>query len=190
MKKLTLGLQTLVASVVLFGLTHSASAGFVPVFVSEVTNGTTSVFTYNVTFASNGSTETLTSGDFFTLYDIGTVAASATAPVFTLSSALTGVTPAFVAPPDSATSLNLTGTYNGATVTANTNFTATFTFLGTLSTRTGYYSSTDTIALGKNAQVGLVTLPLVVVPEPTTCATLALGVVGLAASAMRRRRSA
>ena len=192
MKKLALGLQTLAAGVVLFGLTCSASAGLVPTFLGETTNGTSSTFIYSVNFTSNagtGNTETLTSGDFFTLYDVGSVSAST--GNFAISQAFTGVTAPFTAPPDSATVLNATGTYSGSTITADTTYSVTLTFPGTLGTTLGYYSSTDTISLGKNSQAGRVTVPVfAVVPEPTTCATLALGAAGLAASALRRRRSA
>ncbi len=188
MKKLALGLQTLAAGAVLFGLTCSASAGLVPTFLAETTNGTSSTFIYSLNFSSNGSTESLTSGDFFTLYDLGSVGAST--GNFTISQAFTGATAPFTAPPDSATVLNATGTYTGMTITADTSYSVTLTFPGTLGTTLGYYSSTDTISIGKNSQAGRVTVPLFVVPEPTTYATLALGAAGLAASVLRRRRSA
>ena len=109
---------------------------------------------------------------------------------FTISQAFTGVTAPLTAPVDSASILNVTGTYGGPTVTADTSYSFTVTLPGTLTTTLGYYSSTDTISPGKNSQVGRVTVPFAVVPEPTTCATLALGAIGLAASVLRRRRSA
>ena len=188
MKKLTLGLQTLAAGTVLFGLTCSASAGLVPTFLAETTNGTSSTFVYSINFTSNGSTESLTSGDFFTLYDLGSIAGSTGS--FTISQAFVGATAPLTAPVDSASILNVTGTYGGATVTADTSYSFTVTLPGTLGTTLGYYSSTDTISSGKNGQAGRITVPFAAVPEPTTCAALALGAFGLAASAVRRRRSA
>ena len=190
MKKLTLGLQTLVAGVVLFGLTHSASAGFVPVFVSENTSGPFSVFNYNIVFSTNAGSETLTSGDFFTLYDVGTYSGGSITGVFSNSSQNTGVTATFTAPPDSPSILNLTNTYGGSTVSTDTTYNASFFFLGTLSQTIGYYSSTDTTALGKNSQAGRVIVPYIAVPEPGTVATLMLGAAGLTALGLRRRRSA
>lgn len=186
MKKQMLG--SLVA-VALLGWAGSASAGLVPTFLSETTTATTSTFNYSVNFTSNGSTETLTSGDFFTLYDVGSLQSAAVGGSFSLTQQLLGTSAPFTAPPDSASILNVTESYTGSSVTADTTFTYSVTFAGVLATANGYYSSTDTISLGKNSQAGRVTVPLVVVPEPTTCAALALGAM-VSAGAFLRRRSA
>lgn len=186
MKKYVLGS---LAAVGLFGVAGTASAGVVPIFLNEITTGTTSVFIYTINFTSNGSTESLTAGDFFTLYDVGSVSASSNNGSFTLSSALTGVTAPFITVPDSASILNATVTYSGGPITADTTFTETITFPGTLSTTIGYYSSTDSISSGKNSQGGLVIVPLIVVPEPTTYAALALGAVAAVGAFLRRRRT-
>ena len=180
--------QVLAVAAMVFGLACSASAGLVPVFTGETTTATTSTFTYSINFSSNGSTESLTAGDFFTLYDIGSVTSATSPGNFTRTQSLLGETAIFTAPPDSASILNLTNTYGGGTITADTTITETITFPGILTTTTGYYSSTDTIAIGKNSQAGLVTVPLIVVPEPSTCAALALGAALVGTAMMIRRR--
>ncbi len=187
-----LGLTTFALGAALLGMAGSASAGLVPVYVGEMTTPSSTIFVYTVNFSSNGSsgTESLTSGDFFTLEDIGSPAAESitSSSSFTLSQQLTGKTAPFAAPPDSPSILNLSETYGGATLTADTSFTLTLTYAGTVGTTSGFYSSTDTTALGKNSQAGNVTLPSVPVPEPGTYAALALG--GALGAVMLRRRAA
>ncbi len=60
--------------------------------------------------------ETINTGDFFTIYDFGTIApGSNTQPTgWTFSQALVGPTPSLVTPTDNASILNLTWTYSGA----------------------------------------------------------------------------
>ena len=185
----TLRLTTVALGAALLGMVGSASAGLVPVFVAETNTANSSVFIYNISFTTNGNTESLTSGDFFTMYDIGTPSAFSLSGPFTFSQQLTGMTAPLTAPPDSASILNLTATYTGATLTADTTFTETLTYPGTVGTRIGFYSSTDSISSGKNGQAGQITLPSAVVPEPSTWALLSVG-AGLVAFGVSRRRGA
>jgi hypothetical protein len=78
------------------------------------------VYKYGI---SVDSLESLTSGSYFTIYDFaGYVANSAVAPGgWTVSEALTGLTPGTVIVPDSASIINLTFTYTGATTSGPIN---------------------------------------------------------------------
>ena len=181
-----LGLQTLTMGVVLLSCAGFASASVVPVFDSETTTSTSSTFTYSIYFTSNGGSETFTSGNFFTLYDTGPDLSATITGSFIGSQSLTGTTAPLTTPPDSSSILNLTETYNGSTVAANTTVTATITFPGVLTTTNGYYSSTDTSTLGTDSLAGRVLVPLVVVPEPATWTILAAG-AALSAALLRRR---
>src|SRR5437879_13006650 len=72
-------------------------------------------FTWN--YSANVTVdETINTGDFFTIYDFGTIApGSNTQPTgWTFSQALVGPTPSLVTPTDNASILNLTWTYTGA----------------------------------------------------------------------------
>ena len=115
---------------VLLSLAGSASASVVPVFDSETTTSTTSTFTYSIYFTSNGGSETFTSGNFFTLYDTGPDLSATITGSFIGSQSLTGATAPLTTPPDSASILNLTETYSGATITSNATVTETITFSG------------------------------------------------------------
>jgi len=81
-------------------------------------------YTYNVTLAAD---QQIVSGSYLTIYDFGQVAGSLPAATtglmsttnFTYSQALLGPVPTLTSPPDDATVLNVTATYNGAGGTIN-----------------------------------------------------------------------
>src|SRR5213593_4721946 len=91
----------------------SARADIIPT-LSSVT-GSSPNFTWN--YSANVTVdETINTGDFFTIYDFGTIApGSNTQPTgWTFSQALVGPTPSLVLSADNPSILNLTWTYNGA----------------------------------------------------------------------------
>src|SRR6184192_3806566 len=77
--------------------------------------GSSPTFTWN--YAANVTVDqTVNTGDFFTIYDFGSIApGSNTQPTgWTFSQALVGPTPSLVLSTDNPSILNLTWTYNGA----------------------------------------------------------------------------
>src|SRR4051794_3487583 len=76
-------------------------------------------YTYNTTLAAD---EQIVNGSFLTIYDFGQVIGALPAATtglmstanFAYSQALLGPTPVLTSPPDSASVLNVTATYNGA----------------------------------------------------------------------------
>lgn len=169
------------------------------------TGSTGGLFTYNADFAVGTSADhQLSQGDFFTLYDItglkpGTITTNSN---FTYTTQNVGVTPTFVAPTDNASVLNITYTYNGATLNSDTTFTG-FGFASTsaYSTQLGQFSSQDDKQLGngsfnKEGNVGYVLLPSDVAnpnalptPEPGSVASFAFGACGLLGLAFMKRRN-
>src|SRR5204862_3612716 len=88
----------------------AARADIIPT-LSSVT-GSSPNFTWNYS-ANVTIDETVNTGDFFTIYDFGSIApGSNTQPSgWTFSQALVGPTPSLVTPTDNASILNLTWTY-------------------------------------------------------------------------------
>src|SRR5207302_5917500 len=92
----------------------SARADIIPT-LSSVT-GSSPSFTWNYN-ANVTVDQTVNAGDFFTIYDFGSIALGTnTQPTsWTFSQALVGPTAALTSPTDDPNVLNLTWTYNGAT---------------------------------------------------------------------------
>ena len=103
-----------VLGLVLFGSISFIARGDIIPTLSSVT-GSSPNFTWN--YSANVTVdETINTGDFFTIYDFGTIApGSNTQPTgWTFSQALVGPTPSLVLSADNPSILNLTWTYNGA----------------------------------------------------------------------------
>jgi len=103
-----------VLGLVLFGSISFIARGDIIPTLSSVT-GSSPNFTWN--YSANVTVdETINTGDFFTIYDFGTIApGSNTQPTgWTFSQALVGPTPSLVTPTDNPSILNLTWTYTGA----------------------------------------------------------------------------
>ena len=114
----------LLAAAALGLLGASANANVVAVFNGNAGN----TYNYTIRFTVDQTGEQMRNGDFLTIVDVGNAAtiSSITAPAgFTLSQGNTSGIPTGIGPPainDSATSLNLTFTRTGGTVTAATDF--------------------------------------------------------------------
>ena len=103
-----------ILGLVLFGSVSFIARGDIIPTLSSVT-GSSPNFTWN--YSANVTVdETINTGDFFTIYDFGTIApGSNTQPTgWTFSQALVGPTPSLATPTDNASILNLTWTYTGA----------------------------------------------------------------------------
>lgn len=161
-------------------------------------------YTYGVELSS---TETLVSGNFFTMFDVnGLISGSEVAPAgFTASENFTGPNaqgdfnsaPAAI---DSASILNVTYTYSGPTVAGNPNaptglgnfsFQSIYPVASTRESFTAVAELSGTSVLNANgtSYVGP-TVSATTVPEPATVVPFLLGGLGLMALIVRKNRKA
>ena len=133
--------------------------------------GSSPSFTWN--YAANVTVDqTINAGDFFTIYDFGTIApGSNMQPTgWTFSQALVGPTAALTNPTDNPNILNLTWTYNGATPIVGSASLGIFSVVtSTDQLKTGQFTAQATRSSGPEAgskisNIGNVTVP---VPEPS-----------------------
>ena len=138
--------------------------------LSSVT-GSTPNFTWN--YSANVTVDqTINTGDFFTIYDFGTIApGSNTQPTgWTFSQALVGPTAALTSPTDNPNILNLTWTYTGTAPISGSAALGMFSVItGTDQLKTGQFTAQATRSSGPDAgtkvsNIGAVSVP---VPEPS-----------------------
>jgi hypothetical protein len=112
-KVLTLSLSMLCAAVL------AARADIIPSFVGVTPSGGNTVWTYSIDITS---TQYVTTGNFFTIYDFGPfIGGTGNQPSgWTLTSSLVSTPPFQTNPPDDPTLLNLTWTYTGTNIPSNT----------------------------------------------------------------------
>ncbi len=181
----------------------SSRAGFDPILTTTSSTATTTTFSYQLAFttAAFGGTAQLNTGSFITLYDLyvnpSTLASSSATAGISVTQALVGVTPGIGSPPvDSPGLENLTFTYTGATLTANTNFLVNFTLNGLFTTQQNNYTSLSMYtaasgATGQTETTGFVSTPVAftsAVPEPSSLALCGIaGVVGLIVARRNQR---
>ena len=161
-------------------------------------SGTNTAVNYGINITSDQEVHI---GDFFTIYDFGHfVAGTNVQPTgWAFSFALVTSPPSGVNPPDDPTLENLTWTYTGPTVIPTGTHLGPFSveiataqFQEVLQLRNTYFAAQATRSSVPNGtkinNVGQVSVPAPVpVPEPTTLSLLALGAVGAAVRAIRRR---
>ena len=180
------------------GVTLAFALGAPAAQASWIANfqGVTDSFDYNYSLQFStpigGNAEQLVSGDFITILDFAgfTGLGGVVAPAGILAStALLGPNPPFQAPPDNAAIPNVTFTYQGATLSVDTNFLVSIhTTQG--QTTSGFYTAQTTnnfdqpgAKLGNTGQT-LVPSPI---PEPETYAMMLAG-LGLMGFVARRRK--
>lgn len=185
-KAFTLGLVLLGSGILI------ARGDIIPT-LSSVT-GSSPNFTWN--YSANVTVdETINTGDFFTIYDFGTIApGSNTQPTgWTFSQALLGPTPALVNATDSASILNLTWTYTGTTPIVGSAALGIFSVVtSTDQLKVGQFSAEATRNSGPNAGTKVDNIGNVSVPVPESSALLPIiGVCAVAvlSTLLRRQRA-
>jgi hypothetical protein len=158
-------------------------------------SGSSPNFTWN--YSANVTVDqTVNTGDFFTIYDFGSIApGSNTQPTgWTFSQALVGPTAALTSPTDNPNILNLTWTYNGTTPISGSAALGIFSVItSTDQLKDGQFTAQATRNSGPNAgtkvsNIGNVAVP---VPEPSTLFPI-LGVcvaAALSSRLLRRQRA-
>ncbi|HXP34936.1 MAG TPA: hypothetical protein VN827_05260 [Chthoniobacterales bacterium] len=157
---------------VLIGITSislATRADIIPT-LSSVT-GSSPNFTWNYS-ANVTVNENINTGDFFTIYDFGSIApGSNTQPTgWTFSQSLIGPTAALTSPTDNPNILNLTWTYTGTTPITGSAALGIFSVMtGTDQLKTGQFTASATRNSGPDAgtkisNIGSVAVP---VPEPS-----------------------
>ena len=150
--------------------TLAARADIIPTLDSVT--GSSPNFTWN--YSANVTVDqTVNTGDFFTIYDFGSIAlGSNTQPTgWTFSQALVGPTAALTSPADNPNILNLTWTYNGTTPINGSAALGIFSVItSTDQLKDGQFTAQATRNSGPNAgtkvsNIGNVSVP---VPEPST----------------------
>jgi hypothetical protein len=182
----------------MLGATATARAGLIPVQVSVTPEGGNFQFTYAIVLPSDA---VLQRGDYFTIYNFeGLVPGTATASGSMSSSNWNftttnlGPTPAGVVPADNPNIPNLTWTYTGSVMqggqTGLGNFSAVsiypYTTQSWFAALTGtVYGLTDSNVTP--TQVPVPTAPPPGLPEPTTLALAALGLLFVGVVRWRQR---
>src|SRR5438046_6823780 len=162
-----------VLALVLFGSISFIARGDIIPTLSSVT-GSSPNFTWN--YAANVTVdETINTGDFFTIYDFGTIApGSNTQPTgWTFSQALLGPTPPLVNATDNPNILNLTWTYTGSTPISGSAALGIFSVItSTDQLKVGQFSAEATRNSGPNAGTKVDNIGNVSVPVPESSALL------------------
>jgi len=185
--------KAFVLGLVLVGSSVLIARGDIIPTLSSVT-GSSPNFTWN--YSANVTVdETVNHGDFFTIYDFGSIApGSNLQPAgWTFSQALVGPTAAQTSPIDNPNILNLTWTYNGTTPIMGSAVLGIFSVITSTDTlKTGQFSAVATRNSGPNSGTKVSNVGTVSVPVPESSALLPIiGVCAAAlASTLRRRQHA
>jgi hypothetical protein len=154
--------------------------------LSSVT-GSSPNFTWNYS-ANVTVNQTVNSGDFFTIYDFGSIApGSNTQPTgWTFSQSLVGPTAALTSPTDNPNILNLTWTYNGTAPIVGSAALGMFSVItSTDQLKTGQFTAQATLNSGPNAGTKISNVGTVSVPVPESSALLPI--IGVCAAAVFSR---
>src|SRR5256886_8426295 len=166
----------------------SARADIIPTLDSVT--GSSPTFTWN--YSANVTVdETVNPGDFFTIYDFGTIApGSSMQPAgWTFSQALVGPTAALTSPTDNPSILNLTWTYSGATAISGSAALGIFSVVtSTDQLKTGQFTAQATRSGGPDAGTKVSNIGQVSVPVPESSSLLPIVGVCVAAALSRLLR--
>lgn len=161
--------KTFFLSLLALGATlFSAWGDIIPSLSPNPPASTIGGFTWN--YAANVTVDqTVTQGDFFTIYDFGDfLSASNLQPTgWVFSSALTGLTPSRVAPTDDPAVLNLTWTYTDTTPITGADILGDFSVIAsTNQLRDSDFAAQATRTSGPNAGTKIDNVGRIVVPVP------------------------
>src|SRR2546421_7392359 len=152
--------------------------------------GSSPNFTWN--YSANVTVDqTVNTGDFFTIYDFGSIApGSNTQPTgWTFSQALVGPTAALTSPTDNPSILNLTWTYSGASPIVGSAALGIFSVItSTDQLKDGQFTAQATRNSGPNAGTKVSNIGVVSVPVPESSSLLPIIGVCVAAAASRLLR--
>jgi len=156
--------------------------------------GSSPSFTWN--YAANVTVDqTINAGDFFTIYDFGSISAGSNMQPtgWTFSQALLGPTAALTSPTDNPNILNLTWTYTGSTAIVGSAALGIFSVVtSTDQLKTGQFTAQATRSSGPEAGTKISNIGNVSVPVPESSALLPI--IGVCAAALlstlRRRQQA
>jgi hypothetical protein len=185
--------KAFILGLVLLGSGILIARGDIIPTLSSVT-GSSPNFTWN--YSANVTVdETINTGDFFTIYDFGSIApGSNMQPTgWTFSQSLLGPTPALVNATDNPNILNLTWTYTGTTPISGSAALGMFSVItSTDQLKTGQFSAEATRNSGPNAGTKVDNIGTISVPVPESSALLPI--VGVCAAAvfstlLRRQRA-
>jgi hypothetical protein len=154
--------------------------------LSSVT-GSSPNFTWNYS-ANVTVNQTVNTGDFFTIYDFGSIApGSNTQPTgWTFSQSLLGPTAALTSPTDNPNILNLTWTYNGTAPIVGSAALGMFSVItSTDQLKTGQFTAQATLNSGPNAGTKISNVGTVSVPVPESSALMPI--IGVCAAAVFSR---
>ena len=185
--------KAFVLGLVLVGSSVLIARGDIIPTLSSVT-GSSPNFTWN--YSANVTVdETVNHGDFFTIYDFGSIApGSNTQPTgWTFSQALVGPTAALTSPTDNPSILNLTWTYSGSSPIVGSAALGIFSVItSTDQLKDGQFTAQATRNSGPNAGTKVSNIGTVNVPVPESSSLLPIiGVCAAAAASklLRRQRA-
>ena len=185
--------KAFILGLVLLGLGILIAPGDIIPTLSSVT-GSSPNFTWN--YSANVTVdETINTGDFFTIYDFGSIAPGSNmqSTGWTFSQSLLGPTPALVNATDNPNILNLTWTYTGTMPISGSAALGIFSVItSTDQLKTGQFSAEATRNSGPNAGTKVDNIGTISVPVPESSALLPI--VGVCAAAvfstlLRRQRA-
>ncbi|MDP9187041.1 MAG: hypothetical protein M3O72_06760 [Verrucomicrobiota bacterium] len=185
--------KSFILGLVLLGSGILIARGDIIPTLSSVT-GSSPNFTWN--YSANVTVdETINPGDFFTIYDFGSIApGSNMQPTgWTFSQSLVGPTAALTSPTDNPNILNLTWTYNGTAPIVGSAALGMFSVVtSTDQLKTGQFTAQATRSSGPDAGTKISNIGSVSVPVPESSALLPIIGVCTAAllSTLRRRQQA
>ena len=178
--------KAFISGLVLLGSGVLIARGDIIPTLSSVT-GSSPNFTWN--YAANVTVDqTINTGDFFTIYDFGTIApGSNTQPTgWTFSQALVGPTAALTSPTDNPNILNLTWTYTGTAPISGSAALGMFSIItSTDQLKTGQFPAQATRNSGPDAGTKVSNIGAVSVPVPESSALLPI--IGVCAAAVFSR---